>query len=172
MNGLLVQIIFSARNNGIEGWMQILVLVLVVVFYALGSILKSKTKQPEGEAEEQLERKPPGKPLERGRGLQRRFAQQAEQTRVGGPVRRPRRPQPQQPPSELPGTELVTEKVFPQREPPLGSLTSPHEPGEELRLELLLDYADPDELRRAILHYEILGQPLAVRDPSQRTAGL
>ena len=32
--------------------------------------------------------------------------------------------------------------------------------------EILLDYADPDELRRAILHYEILGKPLALREPA------
>ncbi len=31
--------------------------------------------------------------------------------------------------------------------------------------ELLQDYADPDNLRRAILHYEILGKPLSLRDP-------
>ena len=30
--------------------------------------------------------------------------------------------------------------------------------------ELLLDYADPEQLRRAILHYEILGKPLSLRD--------
>jgi hypothetical protein len=30
--------------------------------------------------------------------------------------------------------------------------------------ELLQDYADPDNLRRAILHYEILGKPLSLRD--------
>jgi hypothetical protein len=33
--------------------------------------------------------------------------------------------------------------------------------------ELLIDYADPDELRKAILHYEILGKPLSLRDPSE-----
>lgn len=29
--------------------------------------------------------------------------------------------------------------------------------------EILLDYSNPDELKRAILHYEILGKPLALR---------
>ncbi len=32
--------------------------------------------------------------------------------------------------------------------------------------ELLLDYKNPDELRKAILHYEILGKPLSLRDLS------
>jgi hypothetical protein len=30
--------------------------------------------------------------------------------------------------------------------------------------EVLFDYEDPDELKRAILYYEILGKPLALRD--------
>ncbi|MGB2865939.1 MAG: hypothetical protein WBC05_21580 [Sedimentisphaerales bacterium] len=37
-------------------------------------------------------------------------------------------------------------------------------PDSEYLSELLLDYADPEELRRAILHYEILGKPLSLRD--------
>lgn len=34
---------------------------------------------------------------------------------------------------------------------------------------LLLDYAHADALKRAILHYEILGKPIAFRDPLERT---
>lgn len=37
-------------------------------------------------------------------------------------------------------------------------------PESEYLSELLTDYADPEELRRAILHYEILGRPLSLRD--------
>jgi len=37
-------------------------------------------------------------------------------------------------------------------------------PESEYLYELLTDYADPEELRRAILHYEILGKPLSLRD--------
>jgi len=36
----------------------------------------------------------------------------------------------------------------------------------------VLDYADMDALRRAILHYEILGRPLSLRDPSERIIGM
>jgi hypothetical protein len=36
----------------------------------------------------------------------------------------------------------------------------------------IIDYTDPDALKKAILHYEILGKPLGLRDPFQRTAGL
>jgi hypothetical protein len=38
--------------------------------------------------------------------------------------------------------------------------------------ELLSDYASPDDLRRAILHYEILGKPLSLRNPSEQAIGL
>ena len=38
--------------------------------------------------------------------------------------------------------------------------------------EPLLDYADPDKLRRAILHYEILGKPLSLRGPGEQIIGL
>ncbi len=38
--------------------------------------------------------------------------------------------------------------------------------------EIMLDYSDPDDLKRAILHYEILGRPLSLRDPSGRIIGL
>ena len=38
--------------------------------------------------------------------------------------------------------------------------------------EILLDYSDPDELKRAILHYEILGRPLALRGSSGSVIGL
>lgn len=37
-------------------------------------------------------------------------------------------------------------------------------PESEYLSELLTDYSDPEELRRAILHYETLGKPLSLRD--------
>jgi hypothetical protein len=67
----------------------------------------------------------------------------------------------------------------------LASLAS--EPPEPLRLDTLepqsprktggldpaaiIDYNDPDALKKAILHYEIFGKPLALRKPSERAAG-
>jgi hypothetical protein len=37
--------------------------------------------------------------------------------------------------------------------------------------ELVLDYTDPDELSKAILHYEILGPPVSLRNPSHQNIG-
>jgi len=45
-------------------------------------------------------------------------------------------------------------------------------PGAKYLAEILLDYSDPEDLKRAILHYEILGRPLSLRDPSQHIIGL
>ncbi len=38
--------------------------------------------------------------------------------------------------------------------------------------EVLVDFTDPEDLRMAILHYEILGRPLSLRDPSGQIIGL
>jgi hypothetical protein len=35
--------------------------------------------------------------------------------------------------------------------------------------EIISNYSDPDELRRAILHYEILGKPLSLRESPENT---
>jgi hypothetical protein len=42
----------------------------------------------------------------------------------------------------------------------------------KVAIEPLLDYDDTDELKRAILHYEILGRPLSLRGPSEQIIGL
>jgi hypothetical protein len=36
---------------------------------------------------------------------------------------------------------------------------------------ILSAYSDPEQLRTAILHYEILGKPLSLRDPSSHLIG-
>lgn len=38
--------------------------------------------------------------------------------------------------------------------------------------EVLADFTDPEDLKMAILHYEILGRPLSLRDPSGQIIGL
>ena len=43
MNDLLEQIILAARNNDVEGWMNILFVVVLAVLWAVGGIVKAKT---------------------------------------------------------------------------------------------------------------------------------
>jgi len=52
-------------------------------------------------------------------------------------------------------------------------MTIPTEQAISLHLpEILSDYSDPEQIRRAILHYEILGKPLSIRGPEQKIMGL
>jgi hypothetical protein len=48
---------------------------------------------------------------------------------------------------------------------PLGKSSRFSQP--EFVSDLIWDYKNPDELRKAILHYEILGKPLSLRDSSE-----
>ncbi len=47
----------------------------------------------------------------------------------------------------------------------------PREPVGAHAASYVINYDDPDALKKAILHYEILGKPLALRDPFERTSG-
>lgn len=182
MNNLLAQIVLAAGNNG-AGWLQILVFVVVAAVYALGSILKARANKLEEGDEEQLPGKPTQKPLDGVRGIQPR--------RPAGPAPgRQYRPQTQPPHRKVARPQPVARK-FPAKkdrwaiEPlalePLEKeskelISKPLEdkdtairaktPQAKYFAEALLDYADPDEIRRAILHYEILGKPLSLRPPS------
>jgi len=174
MNELLAQIVPAARNsNDDRGWMNILVLVLLAVFYGLGSILKAKSKKVEQQGEEQLPRKPARKPPGVARGLEKRFVQRPG--RATGPAQRRKvmRPQPVVPRFAAEVEEAIR---LPTLEPlevsKLSPLGLPEEAGEVVIEEPLLDYADADELTRAILHYEILGRPLSLRGPGEQIIGL
>jgi len=205
MDDLLLQIILARRNDDTEGWMSILVFVVLAVFWAIGGIVKAKANKAGG-GDEQL----PGKPVRRPpahsrqareqmlRQLQRpvdsaqgqrqqprpaaqkprmkfadlqaavrKFAVEAEQafqSQSGKktPVLKPVLTEPQNPPR----TVELTETTGKTAKRPQDKLVSEPEqmPESEYLSELLLDYADPEELRRAILHYEILGRPLSLRD--------
>ena len=229
MNVLLAQFILLARGKDVEGWMDILVIVLVAAVYGLGTILKAKKgKKVQEQTEEQQKRKPQRKP-EGGRGVLEQFVREIQraveptQERESRPAVRPApkqvaRPQPAPvvrkyaaeakqvsrpkritPPAKpkRPGLELSI--PAPQVRPDFEELPelqtgiealpeftskaieglvgkredmAAEVPESKYLSEVLLDYADPDELRRAILHYEILGRPLSLRDPSGQIIGL
>ena len=222
MNCLLTQIIVLARGYDIEGWMDILVLVVIAVVYGLGAIIRSKSKKAEEKAREQQPGKPQRKPSKGGRGILEQFIRDvqkaAEEAKSGGETRpksqtilqKTAQPQaavpkydvkakqlkPTQPIAapEKPKSSKIIPKVQPDFEtlPELGtSIQSlpefttkvvglpgkrkegPAEVVESIHLsEVLSDYEDPEELKRAILHYEILGRPLALRDTSRNIIGL
>ena len=219
MNYSLAQIILAARNRNLEdtGWMQILIIVVLAVFYVVGSIVKAKANKSrdQEQEEEQPSRKRGFRPAEgtpgRAKALPKIPYQQAQRPVGRTPYRQPRpqvptrrkvmRPQPAvqkfaakeeqaiRPQTIKPLEVSKLPQPTPQVQPDLKELaeltskplkqledkyaSAPAETEQARYLpELLLDYADPDELKRAILHYEILGKPLSLRSSEEHIIGL
>ena len=205
MTELLAQVILAGRSDDAEGWMNILFVVVLAVFWAIGGIIKAKSNKPGGRDEQS-----PGKPVRKpplhsreareqmlkqlqrpaesaqDQGQQprpvakqprmkfadlqaavRKFAVEAEQafqpqSGPKTPVLKPGLTDPQNPPKTVELTEPTGKNVKGLQEK--RAYESEQMPESEYLCELLTDYADPEELRRAILHYEILGKPLSLRD--------
>ena len=198
MNAPLAQLILAARGSDFEGWMDILILVIIAAVYGLGAIIKTKRKKPQEQEqfEEELSRKPARKPATGGRGVLEQFfnelrglaepAQGRESRPIGQPARQKiARPQPAvrkyaaeakqagraqqvQPDfEELPESTSKTVKGLAGKRKGIAEV-----PDSKYLSEVLADFTDPEDLRMAILHYEILGRPLSLRDPSGQIIGL
>lgn len=218
----LAQIIVLARGRDIEGWMDILVLVVIAAVYGLGALIRAKGKKAKEDAQEQQTIKPQSKPSSGGRGVLQQLFREIQQAAEGKPTRETRpagqttRQQTARPQAavrkyadetkQVKQTQPITapakpklSKPTPQFQPDfeilpeldtgiqaLPEFTSknvvglpgkrkamPAEVVESMYLsEVLSDYENPNDLKRAILHYEILGRPLALRDPSRVIIGL
>ena len=215
----LAQIIVIARGD--EGWMNILVLVVLAAVYGLGALIKAKGKQSEDQAKEQQTRKPQRKPSTGGRGILEQIFREIQQAAEGKPTQETRpsgqatrqqtaRPQaaarkyaaqtkqkkhvqpissPAKPKLSKPIPQIQTDfeklseldtvtQSLPEYTTNVAGLAGkperiPAHVTDSMYLsEVLSDYEDPDDLKRAILHYEILGKPLALRDVSQDIIGL
>ena len=67
---LLAQISLLGQRRDIEGWMDILILVVIAVIYGLGAIIKASKSKKEEEQKPQVQiHKPQRKPSTSGRGL-------------------------------------------------------------------------------------------------------
>ena len=214
MSIFLAQIVLIARNEDVEGWKNILVVVVLAVFWALGGIIKARknaqSRQKEQSATRPIRRPPaprsrlteqllkehrPAARVERQsyrpgvqeartklaewRAAARKFAEEAEQAFRAQTAEQLAPEPPQVLPK--PGTGIVAAyvskspqfaakpSITPENQPAPGE---PEQPPGEYLTELLADYADSDQLRRAILHYEILGRPLSLREPGGSAIGL
>ncbi len=218
MNYSLAQIILVAQSRDPDGWMNILILVIIAAVYGLGAIIKTKSKKSQGQVEEELDRKP----ATGGRGVLEQFFNELRglaeptQDRESRPPAQPAhrqiahpqpavrkyaaeakpagRVQPRTPPAkyklsipapqvqpdfeELPELQTGIEALPEFTSKTVKGLVSKGRgmadkvPESKYLSEVLLDYADPEDLRMAILHYEILGRPLSLRDPSGQIIGL
>jgi len=218
-----------ARGKDVEGWMDILVLVLVAAVYGLATILKAKKgKKSQEQPEEQQKLKPQRKPAG-SRGVLEQFVreiQRAVEPTEGRESRPAAQPAPKQiaHPHPAPAVrKYAAEARQASRVQPRTQPAKPKRPGLELSIpalqvqpgfeelqeietsmqtlpeftgktveglvgkrkgmadevieskylsEVLLYYDDPEDLRTAILHYEILGRPLSLRGPSGQIIGL
>jgi hypothetical protein len=213
MNILLIQIILAGRSDDVESWMNILFVIVLAVFWAIGGIIKAKANKA-GAQGEQSPRKSPRKPPVHSkeareqmlRRLQMAVGSAESQRRKLRPVtRKPRmkfgdlqaavrkfaveaeqafRPETREPAPESKQVSsepiFIAEKEEPS-EPALDTVVSLQDKQvsesiqnnkSEFLSELLTDYADTEELRKAILNYEILGRPLSLRNPSEDGIGL
>jgi len=179
----LAQIVLAARGDDAEGWMNTLVIVLLAVFWAIGGILKvraRKAEKAEAEDEEPGVVKGPLRPTARRATAKSVYKDKARGVAVW-------RPQPQR---IRAGAKTLAEEVEPRQAKPSVAGRKAREPKtavakmagvrppkavpaagavravEKPMLEqLLLSAEEQDELRKAILHYEILGKPLSLREP-------
>ncbi len=188
MKIFLAQVVFVARNDDFEGWMQILVVVIMVVVYGLSGILKAaKSKKFEGKKDQPA---PPEQPVP----TVAIEPQSEPQLVVQTPQLKELKEKIQGVPDIKPELEKLSEFISPSRlglaetdekvnrfDPSTalraGKLTikglEDQRPRAAVPMEIsevaylgkpLIDVSDPQALRRAILHYEILGKPLSLRD--------
>ncbi|MHC4205225.1 MAG: hypothetical protein ACYSTT_11300, partial [Planctomycetota bacterium] len=62
MNDLLLQLILARRNNDAEGWVNILFVIVLAVFWLIGGIVKAKANKSQAGSKGDLPRKSPRKP--------------------------------------------------------------------------------------------------------------
>jgi len=178
----LEQVILAARDNGNNAsWMQLLFLVVLAVFYILGSITKAKArkleeekKQPGQKPSPKLPSRAPSKPFQKApsREIPATDSTQPmpylEIRPKGRKITRPRPAEKKFIPEKPHRTkELVTSAEFSLKGKPPGTYVQPQQPTTNIRN--LLTLKSPADLRRAILHYEILGKPVSLRSPSEHT---
>jgi hypothetical protein len=197
MNEFFAQLTL-ARNDDLEGWMNILFLVIIAVFWALGGIIKAKARKNKAEEETPSDETSRGRkvssrfalkeshqtrqPSPVGLGLSRQYRRQIEQLRrkINGP-----RPVVVSLESQKKSNVVNSEKYIPakkagiagppeyKKEPIISTKIDYRDKSSEsvstvLTIDSLFDYTNPDDLKRAILHYEILGKPLSLRSSAEQ----
>ena len=169
MNYFLAKVIFLARGNEADGWMQILIFVIMGVIYAVGSLAKAKAnKLSRQEQEDDEQQQPQDRPVQKRAlkaGLHKDIAtfinanQPSNQNRTTKTKYAQARKAQLEP--QLNIADMAAKKPLRSKSTKALKTTAP----QESISGLLTDYGDTDSLKKAILHYEILGKPIALREP-------
>ena len=186
MFNFVSNIILAVRGSNGEdtGWTQLLVLVMVAVVYGLGGLLKARAKkagkkeqeQPTSKADKDAEPAVQSWGKAQYRKVQQKAASVSPKMRGPVQIRLPRRkvtrPQPAvhkpKVKTDLKGVPEFTSKL-PERQGDKYPIGTGEEPFTTAGLtEIFSDYGEGEELKRAILHYEIIGKPLSLRRSSEQ----
>ena len=176
--------VLSARDPDAEGWMNLLLPILVAVFWAIGGLVNAKKQRKREKAAAAEPSKAaatsPEPPVIPAKAV--KPVETGPRPAVKGPTgRKGARPKP--PKRRPPGVPQRTDaRPAPAMEMPLEELpevtaVSPRaykkpadKPAETAGLhleDLAASYSDPEVLRLAILHREILGKPVGLRDDEE-----
>ena len=192
----LHQIIIAARNDGVEGWTQLLVFVLLAVFWTVSGILKARSnklkQQKKGEtvrpagpgmayARPAVQVKPPQRRVSRPKPVQAPLPVVPESV-AAAPRAETAQQMYQQVPSAIAQPDLtkpieetiksVTQPFAALKAIPTGLTERPVAAVATPLFERQFNLADPFEVRRAIILSEVLGRPTSLRGPGHGVIGL
>lgn len=155
MNSALIQIILGARDTDTGSWMQLLVFIVMGILWVIGGILKARSnKIRESDLKEEAGEQG-SKPGGTRQTIATQFATKAQRLKVKPSAIRH---EPKQSPEPL---GMAVKKAKPlDVKWEKAATTAPS----EAKIEVLADFESSEDLRRAILHYEILGRPLSLRE--------
>ena len=188
LQGVFGRLLLEGEDGG---WMQLLVFVVVAVFYALGGIIKARKRKGGVAEEDESPGEPPSLELQR------------EPLRAIGPPKQPQgstvprksvlqtfveeitratqlevqAPRPQQPPPVARRPRIETEILHPPKKRAGDALAAiqPKRLAVEAKEQAQADdlqviapeFASTDDLARAVVDYEIFGKPLSLRDAAE-----
>ena len=171
--------ILAARSRNTEDtpWVQLLVFLVFIVIAAMRGLSRAKTtfkSEDDQNIEDALAQKnrqfrPPGNPIYQAAAQEPPAKQERLISQSYGPRQtkayEPLQPKPQFQSNIKDSAQHITSDLTtkPADRPPVSFSTSIVKSGNNI-LEPLLYSADPDEIKRAVLYYEILGKPLSLRD--------
>jgi len=177
MNCLFLRLILAARDDN-GSLVDILIFLVMLFFYGIGVLVKISKKKAATNKQGKQKPEPVSRPhpavvkphiRPAGRKVVRPAAARSA-TKVQRPVPRMKIP------SEADG---IVELAGFESKPKLGKVSDiSTETGVKKEMsqteylpDILSDYEDTERLRRAILHYEILGKPISLRESSEHIGG-
>lgn len=168
MDWLIGQIVILAQPDGDENaWMQILVFIVLAVFWAVGGIMKARS------AKAQEKEEPQPKPQSRSRSTLERYMQSGVQKARAAQAKVLKPPAIR--PAAVKGKDISLQSRYQANQPEQPKLTKQKlRPDEQVETALAtledsaVEIENEEQLRMAMLHYEIFGKCVAFRGPQDQ----